>query len=384
MKTSKVHLLKKFQFILIILYIAPNTIFGQILPLPVELEIAAYGSVSRKGVFGIMTRVQAPSSLSRDGKYFISFSKDGILTIWRAATGRIYKTIQSFKIPEFENKYFGGTRLVGIQEYSSVDQLLIAVDNFFKETNGIYVYDQNNKMKKKFANEENETLEGALVLNSQYLAYAGTSSLLVFSLGGKEQEPVIKLISLPSGLQGSVYTSQPGPLTFSPDGRYLAYGLANTSMGVIDIPLRRVVFSLNLSNNSDRDRPVTSLAFSPSGKLLSGGTYYGQDIFSIESGELLRSIIGANLSTFLEDSKLLVAVPKKLQKGTTAITTIRVVDMAKKDYIGAELFEFQGDVQAIEIDNDDNLIIVPSMVVRHLYRIPEISKMAMRTLQRTK
>ena len=165
----------------------------------------------------------------------------------------------------------------------------------------------------------------------------------------------IELFDLPTGQKiGSLpLSANNGGLRFSPDGRYLASGMANGEVAIFDVPARRLVKELRVYAGSDTPNV---LEFSPDGRLLVvSGLSGGLGAWHVGSWTRAwtANVISNNPTGFINFSpnSRLIAV-------TGGEGTVLLFDTATGDAIGTSLMNNAAD--AVFDPNGKSLIVLDS------------------------
>jgi WD40 repeat protein len=141
------------------------------------------------------------------------------------------------------------------------------------------------------------------------------------------------------------------PLAFSPDGRTLAVGYQNGSIGLWDVATGQLKKTL-----SGHRRYVLGLLFSPDGRMLvTGGGDHTARLWDQQSGQLVATLNHAHtvfLMSFSPDSKLLATASFEdktatIWDGVTGFFVARLPDLTVHYYETIESLTFSPDGQTL-------------------------------------
>ena len=335
-----------------------------VIPIKVMLNPPIYEKPERpdpRGINALMTMLGGqlpPWGLSSDGEVCVACAADRRLSVWNTRTGQRLTTLP-IEIPKWDDQSYGLIRAVAAGSRDSNGHRIIAADgpsatSSLNMSMVLKTMNEGGSNAFELSTDANKTGRAHVGIGPQELAYSGDGFIVIVDL---QQHPpkTIRLNGMPFGMHGSFGTSEVEPLVFSPDGRYLAGGLANTNIAIFDATEGHEVRRLQFEGlkGSMFDSAIRTIDYSPSGKLIAGGPNSWVEVFSSNSGASLRKLRNATACKFLTDDLMLVVK----ENNDSEKATVSVVDLRTEDD-GVRLFELDEEILQMAVDSGGNLIII--------------------------
>ncbi len=254
----------KITFFLSLIFIVPKLLFSQ------DLHFADK-PLNCKGHRTTVNKV----AFTPDGKKLISCGGANQIIIFDSKTGKQIKSTQKENSPvKCISINYNGT-LIASGGYNNKNIKILSLNNLSLKKN-ISDYESVDDL---CFSPKNNTLA--------VVGYKNGTNKQAITLYNADTGKKIKQLFI----QANSKDMLPTCLAFSPDGKYLASGVANTKRGIYIYDINTGSQIKYIAHNAD----ISVLKFSPNGlNIAGGGTDNNVNIWNVKSGKLLRTLKGLN------------------------------------------------------------------------------------------
>jgi hypothetical protein len=340
----------------------------------VQLETGRFSPVNVPHSFiqGLIVEKDPPFAISNDARYFVSFNSDGYLVVWETVKGKAILFSQ-IRISESNKAQFGNVRSIAIWSDLRTDKIRIAVDIFMES---IRVFNERGKIITRIPNDREDVLNSYVTVSENIVVHCGSSYIRAYQYSNKTLKKIINVgeTDIPSDTQGSFYKQEAGPCAISPNEKFIACGLSDSSIYLINVDTKKIVANPIIyfpKFNRQIVSSITDIHFNLNSTLVLVGQYQGQNVFQAKTGKrewVLHMVDGK--SAFIDNKRLIFSSAANPKDVNDYSRNLSLIKLSKNDEPMKNIVGFEPDyVEEVSVSPLGYAILVTEASKSFLYKL---------------